>query len=261
MNGSSGTLDRSTRSRSASFACPIRTHSSGRVSPRPARARSATASARGQELERAVEQAIALERLHQRLVRLEALARDGLLLAQDLHLQVVVVEHLRAHVVRELGEQRVPRLRRDPSALDGQVDQDLEVDLVVRAVDPGGVVDRVRVDAPARERVLDAPGLRGAEVAALGDDAHAQLAAVDADRVVRAIADRVVRLVARLHEGADAAVPEQVDGCAQDRLAQLGRRQRLRGDRRARHAPRASASTDFALRGKTPPPAEITLGS
>ena len=41
--------------------------------------------------------------------------------------------------------------------------------------------------------------------------------AVDADRVVGAVTDVVVRLGARLHERADAAVPEEVDGRAQDR--------------------------------------------
>ena len=180
----------------------------------------------GQELERPVERPVGLEGLHQRLVRLEAVARDGLLLAQDLHLQVVVVEHLGAHVVRQLGEQRVARLGRQRAALDGQIEQDLEVDLVVGAVDAGRVVDGVGVDLAAGERVLDAARLRGPEVAALGDDAGAQLAAVDPDRVVRAVAHLVVRLVGRLDERPDAAVPEQVDRRAQDRLADLGRRHR-----------------------------------
>ncbi len=66
---------------------------------------------------------------------------------------------------------------------------------MVRAVDPGGVVDRVGVDAPARECVLHAPCLRRAEVATLGDDTDAQLAAVHPDRVVGAISHRVVRFL------------------------------------------------------------------
>ena len=43
---------------------------------------------------------------------------------------------------------------------------------------------------PPRERVLDPPVLGEAEVAALADAAAAQLAAVDAHRVVRLVADR-----------------------------------------------------------------------
>ena len=75
-----------------------------------------------------------------------------------------------------------------------------------------------------------------AEVAALADDAGAQLAAVDADRVVGAVADLGVRLVGGLDERADAAVPEQVDGRAQDRPA------------RARRASSDVASTPSAAR-------------
>ena len=57
-----------------------------------------------------------------------------------------------------------------------RVEQDLDVDLVVGAVDAAGVVDRVGVDAPAAERELDPPALREAEVAALADDLRAQVA-------------------------------------------------------------------------------------
>ena len=60
---------------------------------------------------------------------------------------------------------------------------------MVRAVDARRVVDRVGVDAAARERVLDAARLGCAEVAALGDDACAELASVDPDRVVGTVAD------------------------------------------------------------------------
>ena len=47
--------------------------------------------------------------------------------------------------------------------------------------------------AAAPRRVLDARPLREAEVAALADDAAAQLLRVDADRVVRPVADVGVR--------------------------------------------------------------------
>ena len=57
-----------------------------------------------------------------------------------------------------------------------RVEQDLDVDLVVGAVDAAGVVDRVGVDAAAAERELDPPALGEAEVAALADDPAAQLA-------------------------------------------------------------------------------------
>ena len=79
--------------------------------------------------------------------------------------------------------------------------------------------------------ILDAAELRAAEVAALDDHLAAQLAAVDAQRVVGAIADLRVRLARRLDVGADAAVVEQIDRRLQDRVDELGRRQRVGGDR------------------------------
>ncbi len=59
---------------------------------------------------------------------------------------------------------------------------------------PGRVVDEVGVDPAAVLRVLDAAALREPEVAALADHARADVAAVDPDRVVRAVADVGVRL-------------------------------------------------------------------
>ena len=126
---------------------------------------------------------------------------------------------------------------------------------------PGRVVDRVGVDAAAGGGVLDAPALRQPEVAALADDAGAQLAPVDADRVGVAVADLGVRLVRGLDERADAAVPEQVD------RARAGSRARARRDRaprpRSPSAARASgeSGTDFSVRDHTPPPAEIAARS
>ena len=72
-------------------------------------------------------------------------------------------------------------------------EQDLDVDLVVAAIDAGRVVDRVGVDQAAVERVLDAAALGQTEVAALADHSAAQLDAVDAQAVVGAIADLGVR--------------------------------------------------------------------
>ena len=60
---------------------------------------------------------------------------------------------------------------------------------MVGGVDAGGVVDGVGVDPPAGQRELDAAGLGDAEVGALADHLAAQVAAVDADRVVGLVAD------------------------------------------------------------------------
>ena len=72
----------------------------------------------------------------------------------------------------------------------------------------------------------------------------------DADRVVGAVADRVVGLGRGAHIGADAAEEEQVDRRLQDRVHQLGRR-RLRPWRsRAPPAPPATARSPSASAGR-----------
>ena len=85
---------------------------------------------------------------------------------------------------------------RQLAGVDDAVEQDLDVDLVVAAVDAGRVVDGVGVDEPAGEGVLDPPELGEPEVAALADHAAAQVAAVDAHAVVGAVADVGVGLAA-----------------------------------------------------------------
>ena len=134
---------------------------------------------------------------------------------------------MRDDVVGDLAQQRVARRPVELAAPLGEPEQDLQVDLVVGAVDAGRVVDEVGVDQPALARELDPRAAREAEVAALADDAAAQVARVDADRVGGAVHRVGVGLVGRLDDRADAAVPEQVDRRAQDRADQVGRRQPL----------------------------------
>src|SRR4029077_5994376 len=98
----------------------------------------------------------------------------------------------------------------------GEPQQDLPVDFVVGRVDARRVVDEVGVDPSAAERVLDPAELRAPQVATLADDPSADVAPVDPYRVVRAVAHVRVRFLRRFHVRADAAVPQQVDGCLQD---------------------------------------------
>ena len=101
--------------------------------------------------------------------------------AQRLHreqraLEVVVLHARRAHVRLELAEQLVARLAGHDAGLHERREQDLEVDLVIAAVDAGRVVDRVRVAVPAVERVLGARALRDREVRTLADDLRLEIA-------------------------------------------------------------------------------------
>ena len=108
---------------------------------------------------------------------------------QRQRLRLVVVEHEVGDLVGHRLEQLVALLRRQLAGGDDAVEEDLDVDLVVAAVDAGRVVDGVGVDQAAGERVLDPAELGEPEVAALADHPAAQLVAVDAHAVVGPVAD------------------------------------------------------------------------
>ena len=91
---------------------------------------------------------------------------------------------------------------------DQRVDQDLDVDLVVGAVDTGGVVESVGVDAAAGQVELDAAERGHTEIAAFTDDLGAHLVSVHPHGVVGAVADVGVGFRLGLDVGADAAVEQ-----------------------------------------------------
>ena len=98
-----------------------------------------------------------------------------------------------------------------------------------------------------RLRELDAAALGDAEIGAFADHPRAQLAPVDAQRVVGAVADLGVRLVRRLDVGADAAEPQQVDRRAQDARGSARPASAPRPRRRAARRISGVSLIDFAL--------------
>ena len=190
----------------------------------------------GQKLQCPVEISGALERADEMLEFLQA--RRGLQLerAERLALQVVVAQHQGRDLGGHARQQAVAIAARQLALGYLRVEQDLDVHLDVRSVDAGGIVDEVGIEATPGERVLDASALCQAQVAAFADHPGPQLAAVDAHRVVGAVADLGVSLVGRLHVSADAAVPQQVDRQAQDGADDFIRRgaRALQAQQRAR---------------------------
>ena len=214
-----------------------------------------------QELELAVEDAGLLEAAHVALVHLRH--RGGLRRGarERLRLVVVVTQNECRHLVGHLGQELVSLLPRQVAVGDDRVEQDLDVDLVVGAVDARRVVDRVHEDAAAAERVRDPRALGEAEVAALAD--HPRSAGPRRRRGRRRSPGRRPRRGAR-------CAPSRRCRC---RRSRAGRRA-LAGARgsarsasatrpRCRAPPRTSGESgiDLAVRGKTPPPGEISAAS
>ena len=98
----------------------------------------------------------------------------------------------------------------DLACRDQRVDQNLDVHLVVGAVDARGVVQRVGVDPAAGQVIFDPPQRGQPEVATLTDHLGPHLITVHPDDVVGAVTDIDVRLGLGLDVGADAAVEQQI---------------------------------------------------
>ena len=175
----------------------------------------------GQEFDGAVEPALAFEGAHEAFQPVVFLGGLALGDADRLALLVVVAQHQAGHFVGHGEEQRIAGIGRERAARDGAARRDLDVDLVVGRVDARRIVDRVGIDLAPRERGLDPAALREAEIGALADHARAQLARVDAHRVVGAVAGIAIALARRLHIRADAAEIEKVHRRRQDGAQQI----------------------------------------
>ena len=98
---------------------------------------------------------------------------------------------------------------------------------MVRTIDARRIVDEVGVDpAPhsifAVERERDARGLGHAQIGPFANGLGTQVFGIDAQAIIGWIADLSVAFARRLHIGADAAEPDQIDRAFEDRRNQRG---------------------------------------
>ena len=175
----------------------------------------------GQVLELATEHPVLLQVTDEATVLVHQFGRAHQHDIDDLGLGVVVAQAELGHLVGHVLEQTIAFVEAHFLAQHHAREGDLDVDLVIGAVDAGGVVDGVGVDQAAVHRVLDAAELGEAEVAAFADHLDAQLATVDAQGVVGLVHDIGVAFLLALHIGADAAVPQQVHRGLEQQLNQF----------------------------------------
>jgi hypothetical protein len=181
----------------------------------------------GQRLDAAHQPARPLQRPQEALVGVQQAARRRHLDGERRVLRIVVGQDGGGDLVGHLTQQRGAAGGIQLAVVDDPVQRDLDVDLVVGGVDTRGVVDRVGVQPPAGQGVLDAAALGEPEVAPLPHDPDAQLRAVDPHGVVGLVPHVQGALGGRLHVGADATVEEQVDRRREDRADEIDRRHRL----------------------------------
>src|SRR5579862_6199844 len=86
--------------------------------------------------------------------------------AERQHLVAIVGDDAVGDFVGACGERAVAGVERKFATDYRRLEQNLQIDLMIRHIDASRVVDRVSVDATAFQRVLDAPVLSESEVAA-----------------------------------------------------------------------------------------------
>ena len=141
-----------------------------------------------------------------------------------LGLAIGVGDHDLRHIVGHLIQHLVALLECQIPCRHQLVEQDLDVHLVIRAIHPAHVVGKIGIDATVLTGVLHPTELGKTEVASLTHNTGSQIAPIDPQCVVAAIAHFPIALASALHVGADTAVPQQVDIQAKQCLDQLVRR-------------------------------------
>jgi hypothetical protein len=125
---------------------------------------------------------------------------------------------MRGDIVRQAGQQLVALVLGHLSAHHRPAQKNLQIHFMVGGVHPGAVIHRVGVDAPAAPGIFDAAELGDAQIGAFAHDLGLDLATIDADGVIGAVANLEMGLGGGLDVGADAAEPQEVGIQFQKRL-------------------------------------------
>ena len=213
----------------------------------------------GQHLHLAVEAPGRLEVVDQGFVGVEVTVAAQRGPVEGGHTVVHLAQDLGGHLFGGALQAGIPVGGGQAAPLDGQGEEDLEVDLAVGCGHAGRVVDEVGVDPAPPPAVADAPPLGHAQVGALGHHPGADPVGGDAHPVVGVVPDIPVGLVRSLDVGADPAEPQEVDRRPQDGRDELGRAERLRfGSDHTAGGRRERARLDVA--GPDPAPGRDQLG-
>ena len=124
-----------------------------------------------------------------------------------LGLQVVIAQDQFGDLIGHALEQLVALLARHVALGLHLAQQNLDVDLVVGAIDTRRVVNGIRIDVAAVKSELDTAALTKTQIGTLADDLAVQFVGIDPQRLVGSIAYFRMGFIGRLHIRADAAKP------------------------------------------------------
>ena len=164
-----------------------------------------------QELEGPVQQFLVFKQLDQACLLGDHLPAVTAFDAQGLGLDVVVVQDKGSHLGFHPRQQALPCPGSQCSRLDGGVEQDLDVDLMIGGIHTGGIVDGIGITESAILVVLDASLLGHPQVASFSHHPDAQFVGIGPEGIVRPVLGVLVGFRGCLHVRADTAVPQKVD--------------------------------------------------
>ncbi len=131
--------------------------------------------------------------------------------ADSLRLLVVLTQHQAPNLFGHAFKQFIACLDGHITFFNQLIEQNFDINFVVRAVDARRVVNSIGEHHAAILSELNATELGHAEVTALANDFTAQLLAVDAQTIVGLVADLIVAFCFGFDVSADTAVPQQFD--------------------------------------------------
>ena len=146
-----------------------------------------------------------------------------------LTLQIVITQHQFADFIGHFDQLLVALLHGHVAVIDHTAQQNLDVDLMIRAINTGRVINGISVQPDSGHRGLDAAKLGRSQIRTLTDNTRPQILTIDAERVIRPVPGICMALVGGFDVGANTAEPQQVDVRFQHRPDQVVRSQfRLR---------------------------------
>ncbi len=134
-----------------------------------------------------VQTTFAFEHPDQANLRIKRIPAPGKGVRDRLALQIVVTQHQIADLVGHFDQQFVTLLFGHVAGSYHLAHEDLDIDLVIRAVHTRRIVDGVRIQPSASMGILDTTALCAAKVGTFADDLCADILAIDANGIVGAV--------------------------------------------------------------------------
>jgi hypothetical protein len=130
---------------------------------------------------------------------------------QRQRLQAVILQHQMRNRIGHFGQQLVADRFFQLARTHFGVERDLDVDLIIRTINAGAVVDKVGIDASTAQGKANTPCLRDTQIGTFANNLRPYIGAVDANGIVARVTHIQMALALVLDIGPDSTKPKQLD--------------------------------------------------